>query len=167
MFTAGAPMTSQDSRGITVFAARDTYEEAEYTAAEIRRLVTEEGYRYREITIVSRSPERYAWLPGRRPKEAGDPLFCVPAGTGGRGTGDPSGAGGVSGGAVRVPDGEPVGAAENGGVGVFHRGDLRSGKLRLFVAAHRPGLAAGVCPSSPRVRAGADPGGRPGASAAQ
>lgn len=60
LFSTSAPMTSEDGEGIAVFAARDTYEEAEYAAAEIRRLVTEEGYRYREISIICRSPERYA-----------------------------------------------------------------------------------------------------------
>ena len=52
-------MTSQDHEGIQVFEARDPYEEAEFVAATIRRLVTEENCRYREISIICRSPERY------------------------------------------------------------------------------------------------------------
>ena len=59
LFCGGETMTSQDHEGIQVFEARDPYEEAEFVAATIRRLVTEENCRYREISIICRSPERY------------------------------------------------------------------------------------------------------------
>lgn len=45
---------------IKVVQAANAYEEAEYTALSIRRLVREEGYRYREITLLVRQRE---WWP--------------------------------------------------------------------------------------------------------
>ena len=59
LFCAGETMTSPDHEGITVFEARDPYEEAEFAAATIRRLVTQEGWRDRDFSIICRSPERY------------------------------------------------------------------------------------------------------------
>ena len=59
LFCAGEAMTSPDQEGITLFEARDPYEEAEFVAATIRKLVREEGYRYREISIICRDPQRY------------------------------------------------------------------------------------------------------------
>ena len=59
LFCAGEIMTSQDYEGVTLFEARDPYEEAEFVAATIRKLVMEEGYRYREISIICRDPQRY------------------------------------------------------------------------------------------------------------
>lgn len=59
LFCAEETLTSEDCAGITVFQARDVFEEAEFVAASIRRLVMEEGYRYREISIICRDPERY------------------------------------------------------------------------------------------------------------
>ncbi|MBQ4258478.1 MAG: PD-(D/E)XK nuclease family protein [Clostridia bacterium] len=48
-----------EPESVSVFGASDLYEEAEFVASEIRRLVMEEGYRYREIAVFSRSPEKY------------------------------------------------------------------------------------------------------------
>lgn len=59
LFCAEESLVSRDCQGITVFQARDVFEEAEFVAATIRRLVMEEGYRYREISIICREPERY------------------------------------------------------------------------------------------------------------
>lgn len=59
LFCPGETMTSEDHQGVVLFEARDPYEEAEFVASTIRRLVMEEGYRYREISIICRSPERY------------------------------------------------------------------------------------------------------------
>ena len=46
--------------GIYIFAGRDVYQEVDYAAAAIRRLVMEEGLRYHEITIVCRNPALYS-----------------------------------------------------------------------------------------------------------
>ena len=59
LFSPGEGMTSPDHQGIAVFEARDPYEEAEFAAATIRSLVMEEGWRYRDFSIICRSPERY------------------------------------------------------------------------------------------------------------
>ncbi|MBR5571746.1 MAG: PD-(D/E)XK nuclease family protein [Oscillospiraceae bacterium] len=47
---------------IALYEAADAYAEVEYVSAEIRRLVTEEGYRYRDIAVACRDMERYGAL---------------------------------------------------------------------------------------------------------
>ena len=59
LFSPGEGLTSPDHQGIAIFEARDPYEEAEFAAATIRSLVMEEGWRYRDFSIICRSPERY------------------------------------------------------------------------------------------------------------
>lgn len=58
IFCADEALVSQDHQGIQVFQAKDVFEEAEYVAATIHRLV-EEGYRYRDISVICRNPENY------------------------------------------------------------------------------------------------------------
>jgi ATP-dependent nuclease, subunit B len=45
--------------GIHIYEAKNIYDEAEYVSATIRRLVMNENYRYKDITIVCRSSEIY------------------------------------------------------------------------------------------------------------
>lgn len=59
LFCADEPESSDNCEGITLFEARDTYEEAEYTAAQLQRLVREKQLRYRDFSIICRSPENY------------------------------------------------------------------------------------------------------------
>lgn len=59
LFCAEDRLTSPDHEGIEVFEARDVYEEAEFVAATIRRLTEEKGWRYRDFSIICRSPEHY------------------------------------------------------------------------------------------------------------
>lgn len=59
LFCPGERLTSPDHRGVELFEARDVYEEAEFVAATIRRLVEERGWRYRDFSIICRSPEHY------------------------------------------------------------------------------------------------------------
>ena len=51
-------LVSKDARGITLFEARDVFQEAEYVAASIRELAVR-GMRYRDISIICRSPQQY------------------------------------------------------------------------------------------------------------
>ncbi len=65
-----------DSEGVRVVRADDVYAEADFIAAEIRRLVTEEGLRYNEIAVLSADPAEY-----KTPIESAFdkyeiPLFC-------------------------------------------------------------------------------------------
>lgn len=55
----GAQAEGEAPPCIQVFEAADPYEEAEFVAASIRRLVMEQGYRYRDFSVICRSPERY------------------------------------------------------------------------------------------------------------
>lgn len=48
-----------DIDGIKVTACNDMYEESEYVSAQIKHLVAEQGYRYKDIAIVSRQLSDY------------------------------------------------------------------------------------------------------------
>ena len=50
----------ENADNVTIVSAPDKYGEAELCAAEIRRLVREKGYRYRDFLIVARNAEQYA-----------------------------------------------------------------------------------------------------------
>ncbi len=74
IFGFGAADCSMD--GVRLIRADDVYAEADFIAAEIRRLTTEEGLRYNEIAVLAASPTDY-----RTPIESafdkyGVPLFC-------------------------------------------------------------------------------------------
>ncbi len=51
-------LTSPDHEGLTLYRARDVFDESEFVAASIRRLVME-GLRYKDITIICRNPSQY------------------------------------------------------------------------------------------------------------
>lgn len=59
LFCASEMLMSEDAQGIHVFSAKDVFEESEYVAATIRRLVESGGYRYRDFSVICRMPERY------------------------------------------------------------------------------------------------------------
>ena len=58
-FGDAAPYEGGAGDAVKLTAADNSYAEAESMAAEIRRLVAQEGYRYREIGIMMRDPEEY------------------------------------------------------------------------------------------------------------
>ncbi len=60
---------------VTVYQAADLYEEAEFVASGIRRLVMEEGFRYKEIAILSRAPEKYLGILDTALEKRGIPYF--------------------------------------------------------------------------------------------
>ena len=51
-----------DEGNAVVFHAASPYEEVEFTAAEIRRLILSGRYRYRDISVICRDGERYTRL---------------------------------------------------------------------------------------------------------
>lgn len=51
-----------DTGSVVVFHAATPYEEVEYTAAEIRRLILSGQYRYRDISVICRDGARYTRL---------------------------------------------------------------------------------------------------------
>ncbi|MBQ3548701.1 MAG: PD-(D/E)XK nuclease family protein [Oscillospiraceae bacterium] len=62
-FGADEPYEGDDAaEHLALYEASDAYAEVEYVSAEIRRLVTEEGYRYRDIAVACRDMERYGTL---------------------------------------------------------------------------------------------------------
>ncbi|MCI9273354.1 MAG: helicase [Clostridiales bacterium] len=44
---------------VSIYCASSPYDEADYVARTIRKLVMNEGYRYREIEVIARSTDRY------------------------------------------------------------------------------------------------------------
>ena len=50
---------ASNSEGVVVVKAQDMYDEIEYCAAEIKRLVRKEGYKYRDIAVISRQLSDY------------------------------------------------------------------------------------------------------------
>ena len=49
-------------RGVSVYRAKDRYDEAYFVAASIRRLVRDEGLRYRDFAVIARSSETYGGI---------------------------------------------------------------------------------------------------------
>lgn len=58
LFCPEEVMTSPDHEGVTLYQARDVYDESEFVASSIRRLAME-GLRYRDVTVICRSPQQY------------------------------------------------------------------------------------------------------------
>ena len=70
------PDPDADMSSVRIIRADDVYSEMDFIAAEIKRLVNEEGYRYGEIAVLCASPAEH-----RTPAESafakyGIPLFC-------------------------------------------------------------------------------------------
>ncbi len=55
----GGEIQDAQAEDITLYAADTAYDECEFVASEIRRLVDDEGYRYSDICVISRNEERY------------------------------------------------------------------------------------------------------------
>ncbi len=48
-----------DSGDVTVYEAKNAYDEAAFVASAIRNLVMEQQYRYRDFAVIARSPDQY------------------------------------------------------------------------------------------------------------
>lgn len=66
---------AQPAQGVTLYEAKDAYDEAEFAAAAIRELVMEHGYRYRDFAVIARSPERYRGILDLALEHRGIPYF--------------------------------------------------------------------------------------------
>lgn len=60
---------------IVLYNASDIYEEADFVARRIQKLVQEEGYRYREITVIARETESYRGVLDAALESYGIPYF--------------------------------------------------------------------------------------------
>lgn len=74
LFCPEESLTSPDHEGLTLYAARDVFDESEFVAAYIRRLAME-GVRYRDVTIICRSPRQYYGSLDVALKKRGIPCF--------------------------------------------------------------------------------------------
>ncbi|MDR1001660.1 MAG: PD-(D/E)XK nuclease family protein [Oscillospiraceae bacterium] len=62
IFTRQEEAYEGEAEEISVYAARDRYQEVQFAAAECRRLLREEGYRCRDIAIIARNEGDYSEL---------------------------------------------------------------------------------------------------------
>lgn len=60
---------------VSIFSATTAYEECNYVAVEVKRLLREEGYRCRDIAIISRSEDEYSKSMRAALKRHGVPVF--------------------------------------------------------------------------------------------
>ncbi len=51
-----------DNSSVMIYGAKDKYDECDFVARNIRRLIIEEGYRYNDIAVVCRNVSSYAGL---------------------------------------------------------------------------------------------------------
>ena len=70
----GAPGCADDG-SVRLVSAANKYEESAWIAAEIHRLVREEGYRWRDFTVIVRREDDYAAILDRALAQAGIPCF--------------------------------------------------------------------------------------------
>lgn len=75
LFCSGTRRTVPYDGSVTVAAAADKYEEADWIAAEIHRMVREEGRRWRDFTVIVRREEDYAGVLDRALRRAEIPFF--------------------------------------------------------------------------------------------
>ncbi len=75
LFRYGKKSFEQEQNSIRIHALRNPKEEAYWAAGEIRRLAREEGYRYRDIAIITSSMEGYGHHLKRACEEYDIPTF--------------------------------------------------------------------------------------------
>ncbi len=73
--TATALLTAASAGGVHILAAANPLTEVEFVAREILRLVRDEGYRYRDITVETRETEPYADIISLVFRDHGIPFF--------------------------------------------------------------------------------------------
>lgn len=59
VYRFGRGAASLNNGDVTVYEAKNAYDEAAFVASTIRNLVIEKQYRYRDFAIIARSPEQY------------------------------------------------------------------------------------------------------------
>lgn len=52
----------ENSENINIIQCRDLYEEADFVCAQIRELVSEKGYKYKDIAVISRQLDEYVYI---------------------------------------------------------------------------------------------------------
>lgn len=70
---SSTPDAETDMSSVRVIRADDAYSEMDFIAAEIKRLISEEGYRYSEIAVLCSSPKDH-----RSPAESAFAKYDIP-----------------------------------------------------------------------------------------
>lgn len=75
LYSVNALPYEGDADAVTVFSARTVYEECDFTAIAVKKLLRENGYRCRDIAIISRSEGDYSKALRSALKRHGVPVF--------------------------------------------------------------------------------------------
>ncbi len=75
LYSVSATPYECDCSDVTVYSASTAYEECDYVAVTIKRLLREEGYRCRDIAVISRSEDEYSKSLRAALKKHGVPVF--------------------------------------------------------------------------------------------
>lgn len=65
----------KECKAVRVYSAGDIYDEGDFVCSEIRRLVMEEGYEYKDIAVLSRQKETYSSVMESSAERYGIPLY--------------------------------------------------------------------------------------------
>ncbi len=74
-FKNGFRAAAREQAPVRIFEAKTPYDEADIAAAEIQRMVRDEGFRYRDILVLTADRE-YESIISRRFDKSGIPVFC-------------------------------------------------------------------------------------------
>ena len=69
------PAEKKDPASLSIIKAKTIYDEAEFAARTVRKLVREEGYRYRDFVLIARNAEQYVEAIGLFCRQNDIPLF--------------------------------------------------------------------------------------------
>lgn len=71
-----APENTDKKHDVRIIRADDIYSETDFIAAEIKRLVREEGFRYNEIAVLCTDPSEYGFAAEQSFGKYEIPMFC-------------------------------------------------------------------------------------------
>ncbi len=75
LYSPEASVFAEKTDDVTVCAARDAYAECDYVALRVRKLLREEGYRCRDIAVISRGDGEYSKAVKASFRKYGVPVF--------------------------------------------------------------------------------------------
>lgn len=75
IYRYGKNQYTGSAKGLTLFAAKDVRQEVLFVVSKIKQLIRKEGYRYREIAVITGSMEHYGLWIRREFEQANIPFF--------------------------------------------------------------------------------------------
>ncbi|MBQ5824941.1 MAG: PD-(D/E)XK nuclease family protein [Clostridia bacterium] len=75
LYSVNSAQYDGNADAVTVYSAKTAYEECDYVALTVKKLLREEGYRCRDIAVISRSEDEYSKSLRASLKKHGVPVF--------------------------------------------------------------------------------------------